>query len=397
MDCRESFHLFEIVVYRVAVGVGQPPLLRNRSTNLTTGAHLVVMAQQVWLTATLATPYELPLRAAECLRMSPSPRTQLALPLHSTLYERWDKLVCGPCHNAPPKEGQPMKLCRLAPPQMAPIAGYTWANALADGAPAASSSPPADEASVAAPGSVETAACVVGGLRTFSEPVVQESLSLHLPPSRVDLFLYLYLGEELSARGQGPDSAASAASLRALASLPSTRRAIATRIQTEENAFRCAQMATGRFYKIARCVEMVKAHATPAAHQPAATDYYAQILIIRPDVLYFAPFAPPAARCLPSATDSGSPTSSGATSSGATSSGATSSSIVSSEWISYQGEVLLTPYANIAALSDLEHVRCCNVTTRTPRGCFHRGLDAPWMQYLLRQVHNLPIAPHISP
>ena len=83
-----------------------------------------------------------------------------------------------------------------------------------------------------------------------------------MPTSRgSDEFVYIYLGEEVSARGQGAEASAAPSKLRALQNLSLVQRAAAVRVQTEENAFRCDQMATGRFYKIARCVELAEAHA----------------------------------------------------------------------------------------------------------------------------------------
>ena len=144
----------------------------------------------------------MPQRAADCLRIAAS-HAGTTFPFHSTLFERWDKLVCGPCHNAPPSapaDGsgppQPMKQCRMAAVARARvgIASYTWATVPASSMPQSEHTTP-----------TRTAACVVGGARTFAEAVVQESLELHLPAASVDLFLYLFFGEELSARGQGAE------------------------------------------------------------------------------------------------------------------------------------------------------------------------------------------------
>ena len=307
-----------------------------------------------------AEAYAMPQRAADCHRIAAS-HAGTTFPFHSTLFERWDKLVCGPCHNAPPSapaDGsgppQPMKQCRMAAVARdgVGIASYTWATVPASSMPHSEHTTP-----------TRTAACVVGGARTFAEAVVQESLELHLPAASVDLFLYLFFGEELSARGQGAETAASAQAVRSLRELPATRRAIAMRIQLKENDFRCGQMSTGRFYKIARCAEMITAH---AARQPAAP--YAHVLVIRPDVLYFSSFTPPPAKCLPTSDDASA-----------------ASTSISSRWVSYQGEVLVTPMANLGMLMDLENLKCCNITARKPRGCFNKGLDAPWMQFLFRQ------------
>ena len=222
-------------------------------------------------------------------------------------------------------------------------------------------------------------------MRTFASPVVQESLTLHLPSALVDLFNYLFLGEELSGRGQGAETEL-ATTLRTLRELPATRRAIATRIQDHENSFRCEQMSTGRFYKIARCAEMVQA-ATAPADVPSR---YGHILVIRPDVIYFAPFALPLPSCLPSTADVQKVLGAVGGAIEGASAIAAASTAPSESWISYSGEVLLTPARNLHVLASLEHVRCCNVSARKPRGCFNKNLVAPWMQFLFRQhfVHH---------
>ena len=48
-------------------------------------------------------------------------------------------------------------------------------------------------------------------------------------------------------------------------------------------------------------------------------------------------------------------------------------------------EVLLTPWANAAAIRTLEQCACCDTSARKPKGCFHMGLGAPWIQFLYRQ------------
>ena len=169
--------------------------------------------------------------------------------------------------------------------------------------------------------------------------------------------MYLYLGEELSARGQGAESAAAPHALRALLNLSFVQRAAAVRVQTAENAFRCDQMATGRFYKMARCVELAEAHARTRGVS------FDHLLILRPDVLYHAPFELPPARCferrdLPNRANN---------------------------WISYYQEVLLTPWSNAGAIKALEKCSCCDAKARKPKGCFHMGLTAPWIQFLYRQ------------
>ena len=336
--------------------------------------------------------YATPTRAADCKQLAAS-HDLSSIPFHSSFYERWDKLVCGPCRNAPPSStGEPRKSCRLPTAERDGygLVGYTWATTSAAALAKAQedAGPPPPEPSG------RTAACIVGGLRTFAEPTVQESLELHLPRATADLFNYLFLGEELSGRGQGAE-ADTLATLRRLKELPAVKRAIGTRIQQRENAFRCGQMSTGRFYKIARCAEMISRHAhaqssskvqpNAAAAGAAATttvqkQLYAHVLILRPDVIYFAPYGrcPGISPSAASATAARHPEYNSIRSS--------SSSSSSSSWISYQGEVLLTPYSNLKVLKSLEHVGCCNLTSRKPRGCFNRGLySSPMISFLFRQ------------
>ena len=112
------------------------------------------------------------------------------------------------------------------------------------------------------------------------------------------------------------------------------------------------------FYKIARCAELAEARAKERGGAP-----YDYLLVVRPDVLYYAPFELPATNCfkrpdLPKG---------------------------STSWISYHQEVLLTPWANVNSIKALEECACCDVTARKPKGCFHMGLGAPWIQFLYRQ------------
>ena len=109
-----------------------------------------------------------------------------------------------------------------------------------------------DEARASKP---RVATCVVGAMRTFTDPIIQESMVRNLARyDGSDVFLYLFVGEELSSRGQsGAESSLSPRNVKELLNLTTHKSGIrpaATRIQTVENGFRCDQMSTGRFYKI---------------------------------------------------------------------------------------------------------------------------------------------------
>lgn len=169
---------------------------------------------------------------------------------------------------------------------------------------------------------------------------------------------YTCTGEELSGRGQGVEATAAPQTLRALLNLSFVQtRAARVRVQTEENAFRCGQMATGRFYKMARCAELAEARARERGEE------YDYLLVLRPDVLYHAPFELPPPSCF---NRPDLPT------------GATN-------WVSYNQEVLLTPWVNVGAIKALEKCACCDSKARKPKGCFHMGFAAPWIQFLYRQ------------
>jgi hypothetical protein len=74
--------------------------------------------------------------------------------------------------------------------------------------------------------------------------------------------MYVFVGEELSHRGQSAPTSSSVRTLRSLLNLSRTSvRPTAVRVQTRENDFICDQMSTGRFYKIARCVELAQQRA----------------------------------------------------------------------------------------------------------------------------------------
>jgi len=96
----------------------------------------------------------------------------------------------------------------------------------------------------------------------------------------VDVFFYLFVGNEISVKGQRALQLADAVQLRQFTAL-----AIESKFQMVENNFSCGQMSTGSFYKIARCAQMVEQH----ARQHAV--HYTSLLLTRPDLRLLGPWS----------------------------------------------------------------------------------------------------------
>ena len=196
------------------------------------------------------------------------------------------------------------------------------------------------------------AACVVGAVRSFIEPQVQQSFTTNIAISGVDLFYYLMAGEEVSARGQSGELDASALHrLHRLTNHGSNNTRV-VRVQILENKFRCGQMATGRFFKISRCASDARRYAEEHGVQ------YGLFLLIRPDVVYDVPFRWPAATCMRNCS--------------------------SNNWWSYHQEVIISPFQNIRAFESLAQARCCDLERRLPKACFTSDHAEPWISFLIK-------------
>mmetsp|Transcript_16909 Transcript_16909/g.28138 ORF Transcript_16909/g.28138 Transcript_16909/m.28138 type:complete len:373 (+) Transcript_16909:216-1334(+) len=188
------------------------------------------------------------------------------------------------------------------------------------------------------------AACVVGAVRGFVRPAVYSNFQRHVQPF-VDLFFHLFIGEEVSSRGQSGNI--SRESLQLLREL--TAGAKVVQIQTEENPFNCGMQSWGRHFKIATCAK-------------SAIDYdrrhksgYTHFLLLRPDIVYAGPVQAPDPHCIDALW-------------GRKNDGS---------WFSERGEVVFVPFTHVALVSSINNdTRCCNAS-------YHGLCSRPIYQHLL--------------
>ena len=128
------------------------------------------------------------------------------------------------------------------------------------------------------------AVCVSGAVRAMMMQEVMDlwfknvvNVTLH-SPNGADFFYHLFVGTELSKRGQSGLSKADAQNL-------SLALEYATQFQLQytENNFTCDTMATGRFFKLAECAKMIR------RYQERENVSYNFIIFTRPDLLFFKP------------------------------------------------------------------------------------------------------------
>ena len=175
------------------------------------------------------------------------------------------------------------------------------------------------------------ALCVTGAVRTFVEPQVYESLARFASPrGDVDVHYHLFVGRELSYRGQ-------ARRVTAAALTPAVANAVSLRLQFTENGYTCGQMTTGKFYKIASCAAQVAAY---AAAQPATA--YDVFAFARPDLAY-----QPDKRL------------------------AVLAAVVRQGRVLNWDELAVMPYDDgRSRAATLPAARCCDIVRRQPRECF---------------------------
>ena len=126
------------------------------------------------------------------------------------------------------------------------------------------------------------AVCVQGAVRTFANTTVAESFERLRFPENTHFFHYMFVGKELSARGQEavePDQAPAMA--RALA------QSTAFKFQYQENDFTCDNQANGKFHKIAECAKMVDAY----SKENGVT--FKALAFVRPDLAWLGDKFPP--------------------------------------------------------------------------------------------------------
>mmetsp|Transcript_131488 Transcript_131488/g.366464 ORF Transcript_131488/g.366464 Transcript_131488/m.366464 type:complete len:654 (+) Transcript_131488:107-2068(+) len=163
-----------------------------------------------------------------------------------------------------------------------------------------------------------------------------------------DIFYYLYMGRELSSRGQyeGLTSAQAGAFAAAL------RGATQFQFQYEENNFTCGQMTTGRFYKQARCADIV------SGYQMEHRLRYNVLIYTRPDLFYEAP--------LPSLI------------------GLIRYSPLTFASFRY-GDLVAMSGGALGLAMHLPNATCCNLTTREPGGCFYGKVPEPRSNFIFER------------
>lgn len=183
------------------------------------------------------------------------------------------------------------------------------------------------------------ALCVAGALRSFTVPEVALGFWRTLRDN-YDVFFHVFVGEELSERGQSlqtNDLLSTALALR-----NATANATRVNVQFRENNFLCGQMTTGRFSKIAGCARVALAHA--AEHNVS----YGLFVSTRPDLMYKRRFPE---RCLLDAHGD-----------------------VKQGFYDISNEAVFAPFLSVertfATLADPQRMQCCNLTSRTPPQCF---------------------------
>jgi len=186
---------------------------------------------------------------------------------------------------------------------------------------------------------------VAGAVRSLLEADVRGAFQQYLfNATNVDVFFYLFVGTEMSVKGQRALKLADAVQLRQFIA-----HATETKFQMVENNFSCGQMSTGSFYKIARCAHMVDKH----ARQHAV--HYTSLLLTRPDLRLLGQL-PTRVPSIPS-------------------------------WMSMlNSETYFLEYNVGVRLSmSLPGALCCDHIRRTPRGCFVDGLAKPDVAFIKEQ------------
>ena len=191
------------------------------------------------------------------------------------------------------------------------------------------------------------AVCVAGAVRSLTEEKMQSSLVKFY--SGADVFYHLYVGVELSLRGQrkmvDPYTVADALA-----------NASGVRLQYEENQYTCGQQTTGKHFKVEQCTRMVFSY---AAFKNIT--YYALILT-RPDYMM---------------------------NSGPKFTLSWMLSFVHGKTNFYHNfgdEVVLLSYPGGALFAaNLTQAECCNISHREPLQCFTDNLVEPRPNYIFER------------
>jgi hypothetical protein len=220
--------------------------------------------------------------------------------------------------------------------------------------------------------SSRVAVCVAGGLRSFLAPEVGASLWKAIGSEslgHVDVFFHVFMGEEVSARGDRLDHQEVLSAAQLLRNATSAARVV--NVQLEENAFVCGQQATGAWFKISRCAESVVKYAQRHDVQ------YSVFVQVRPDLVYGTPFP---SGCLRS--DGGG--------------GRRARGTVIDRFYHF-GEVTFAPFARVEAFIDLSlRVKCCNTRRRAPSQCFIQGHAEPRANFMFDNFLRSQMGPPLT-
>lgn len=188
------------------------------------------------------------------------------------------------------------------------------------------------------------AVCIAGAVRSLTDKRVYSSIQDFYKDA--DIFYHLYVGVELSLRGQrnflNPRDLTNALT-----------NATGVRLQYTENDFTCGQQTTGKFFKNEQCARMVLGYA--AMHNIT----YDAFILTRPDMKI------------------GVKTNDSLL--------ALFSYFEGQETIyhNFDDEVVLLSYPEGALLAaKMTQAQCCNNKERSPTGCFIKGLKEPRVNFI---------------
>ena len=188
------------------------------------------------------------------------------------------------------------------------------------------------------------AVCIAGAVRSLTEKKVYSSI--HNFYEDADIFYHLYIGAELSLRGQRKP-------LNSRKVTNSLVNATGVRLQYNENDYTCGQQTTGKFYKDEQCARMVLGFA--AMHNIT----YDTFVLTRPDYML----------------------------------NIKSNTSVFKLLSFFEGQknfyhnfndevVLLSASDGIKLTAKMTQAQCCNNEKRSPKGCFYKGLKEPRANFI---------------
>lgn len=200
------------------------------------------------------------------------------------------------------------------------------------------------------------AVCVVGAVRSMDYAEVRNSFENNVvgPLGGCgDIFHYLFVGDELSDRGQRKlNKSRSKSMVKALTH--STQVAL----QYAENGFSCGQQTTGRYHKMAECARMVRRY--EYQHHIA----YDIFILTRPDVKYLGPVPMFSTQPFDLFRNMGP------------------------GWFKTYAEgdlYAMSGRSGIRAVENAAAAKCCDVKSRRPAQCFIDGLKEPRSNFIFHR------------